>query len=151
MTSPEPSEPFCPGFSKRARRIVELAHAEALQNASRVDDKHILVGLLAEGGSEAARMLNTRGFSLADVRSQVSPHSAKQIARHVAPFTPSAHKAVQLAQEESALRHAEVSAEHILLGLLRNGGTATHLLESSEHELVSLETELVAVLDGADQ
>jgi ATP-dependent Clp protease ATP-binding subunit ClpA len=102
MTSPAPSGPFSPGFSGCARRIIELANAEGLQSGGRVDDVHILVGLLAEGGSEAARMLNVHGLSLADVRSQVTSPTAKDLAVDHVPFTPSARAAVKLAQKEAA-------------------------------------------------
>jgi hypothetical protein len=118
-----------PGFSARFLRIIELAHEEARLHGSAVDDEHILVGLLVEGGSDAARLVVGRGLSLDDARARMS-RTEQDIApgAHV-PFTNSAKQAVEHAQKEAARRWSPVSAEHMLLGLVDNHGTAATLLE----------------------
>jgi ATP-dependent Clp protease ATP-binding subunit ClpA len=57
-------------FSEQAHRILDLAREEAEQCGHRyLGPEHILLGVLAEGQSGAARMLRTRGVDLAAARS----------------------------------------------------------------------------------
>ena len=123
------TEGFSPGFSARFRRIIELAHEEARLHGSAVDDEHLLVGLLVDGGSDAARLVVARGLSLDDARGRMSQTEGDIAPGAHVPFTNSAKQAVERAQKEAARRWSPVSAEHMLLGLVDNDGTAATLLE----------------------
>ena len=140
------TEGISPGFSARFRRIIELAHEEARLHGIAVDDEHILVGLLVEGGSDAARLVVGRGLSLDDARARLS-RAEEDIApgAHV-PFTNSAKQAVKRAQTEAARHRSPVSAEHMLLGLVDNNGTAATLLEI-EPDGDDFRVELMALID----
>ncbi len=63
-------------------------------------------------------------------------------------FTPQAREAMVLAQEESArLRHPWLGTEHLLLGLLRQPGTAaSNVLEGLGVTAASVERELIRCL-----
>ena len=140
------TEGVSPGFSAQFRGIIELAHEEARQHGGAVDDEHILVGLLVEGGSDSARLVVGRGLSLDDARARMS-RTEEDIApgAHV-PFTNSAKQAVERAQKEAARRWSPVSAEHMLLGLVDNHGTAATMLEI-EPDGDDLRAELMGLID----
>jgi ATP-dependent Clp protease ATP-binding subunit ClpA len=56
-------------FTRRARKVLELALREAIVLRSRsIGTEHLLLGLLREERGEAAQVLTGRGLSLADLR-----------------------------------------------------------------------------------
>ncbi len=140
------TEEITPGFSARFRRIIELAHAEARLRRSPLDDEHILVGMLIEGGSDAARLVVARGLTLDDARARISPNEDDIPTGAHIPFTDSAKRAVNRAQAEAARRSSYVSAEHLLLGLVDNDGSAATLLEIAR-DGDDLRAELIALID----
>src|SRR5262249_32741691 len=114
-------------FTDRAHRVVVLAQEEArLLNHDRVGTEHILLGLLLEGGGIAAQALGSLGITGEAVRQQVEEligrgHQAPP-AGHL-PFTPRATKALRLSLREAMrLGHNYIGTEHVLLGLVREGG-----------------------------
>jgi prophage maintenance system killer protein len=113
-------------FTDRARQVVFLAQEEArLLNHRYIGTEHILLGLLREGEGVAARALESLGISLAAVRDQVEEiigHGQITPAGHI-PFTPRAKKVLELSLREALrLGHNYIGTEHILLGLVREGG-----------------------------
>src|SRR6266542_2496183 len=96
---------------------------------------------------EEARALESLGISLEAVRQQVEKiigHGSQAPSEHI-PFPPRAKKVLQLAKQE-ALDHGDgsIAAEHILLGLVREGsGVAAQVLtrlsasvEQVRHEVI---------------
>ena len=138
------TEGISPRFSARFRRIIELAHEEARLHGSAVDDEHILVGLLVEGGTDAARLVVTRGLSLDHGRGLMPRSGGHAPGAHV-PFTSRA-KRPSSCPHGSGSRWSPVSAEHMLLGLVDNHGTAATLLEI-EPDGDDLGAELMALID----
>ena len=68
--SPEPLSPHLP-FTPRSKKVLELSVQEARHLGHEfVGARHILLGLLGEGGV-AARVLAGRGLDLDDLRAQV--------------------------------------------------------------------------------
>src|SRR5467141_711126 len=122
-------------FTDRARRVVVLAQEEArMLNHNYIGTEHILLGLIHEGDGVAAKALESLGISLEAVRQQVEKiiGLGQQAPSGHIPFTPRAKKVLQLAKEE-AIDHGggSVAAEHILLGLVREGsGVAAQVLTS---------------------
>jgi len=120
-------------FTDRARRVVVLAQEEArLLNHSYIGTEHLLLGLLREGEGLAARALGSQGVTLSAVREKVEEKvgpGASSPGGHI-PFTPRAKKVLELALRESLqLGHNYIGAEHILLGLIREGeGVAMQVL-----------------------
>ncbi len=120
-------------FTDGARRAVVRAQEQARTlNHNYVGTEHLLLGLIGEGESGAAKALESMGISLTAVRQQVEeiigPGDGPAI-DHV-PFTPRAKKVLELAHRESGLLgYHNVGTEHILLALVREGdGVAAQVL-----------------------
>jgi tetratricopeptide (TPR) repeat protein len=115
-------------FSSSARRAVALAYEEAMQlNHNIIADDHILLGLIAEGGGPAARALDSLGISLESARNAVEEiwnRGLEAPSGHI-PLTPLAVKVLKLSVAEAASQgHDVVGTEHLMLALIRDGGTA---------------------------
>src|ERR1700736_264304 len=113
-------------FTDRARRVVVLAQEEArMLNHNYIGTEHILLGLIHEGEGVAAKALESLGISLDAVRQQVEEiiGQGQQAPSGHIPFTPRAKKVLELSRREAEqLGHNYIGTEHILLGLIREGG-----------------------------
>ena len=123
-------------FNDRAKRVLALAQNEAIRfNHNYIGSEHLLLGLIQEEGSVAARALAKLGVELANARKAVefiigrgdSAPSPSEMT-----LSPRAKKIIELAIDESRkLGHGHVGPEHMLLGLAREGeGIASGILES---------------------
>jgi ATP-dependent Clp protease ATP-binding subunit ClpC len=88
-----------------------------------VGTEHVLLGLLQTAGGALAQTLQVNTETVrAEVHRLISalpPHSAST----EPPLTPRARKALQLAGREAVLpKRSRIGIEHILLGLLHEGG-----------------------------
>jgi ATP-dependent Clp protease ATP-binding subunit ClpA len=135
------------GITPRAKRVIELAVDEARRlNHHYVGTEHLLLGLVREGEGIAAGVLESLDVSLEMVRERVievvssvqgttmkgsyfpsssgsMPISTEESVATFDTFTERARKALQLAQEEAQrFNHNYIGTEHILLGLVREGG-----------------------------
>jgi ClpA/ClpB-like protein/UvrB/UvrC motif-containing protein len=113
-------------FSDPARRVVVLAQEEARRlDHNYIGTEHILLGLIREGEGVAAEALKSLGIRLDPVRQQVEEiigRGQEALQGHI-PFTPQAKKVLELSLREALqLGHDYIGTEHILLGLLREGG-----------------------------
>ncbi|MEV0715274.1 ATP-dependent Clp protease ATP-binding subunit [Asanoa sp. NPDC050611] len=113
-------------FTDRSRRVVILAQEEArIFNHASIGTEHLLLGILKEGENVGARALVGLGLSLVSVRQQVEEvigAGGKPAAGHI-PFTPRARRVLELALREAIqLGHGHIGPEHVLLGLVRDGG-----------------------------
>jgi ATP-dependent Clp protease ATP-binding subunit ClpC len=125
-----------------ARRVIRLAQDEAGDlNHHYVGTEHLLLGLLQEGESVAARDLVRRGISLTAVRDLVKETIGRgeEAPAGRLPFTPRAKKVLELSLRKARRLGLErARPEHLLLGILREGeGAAVQVL-----------VELGADLDG---
>jgi ATP-dependent Clp protease ATP-binding subunit ClpA len=123
-------------FSDRARRAVVRAQEEArLLNHDYIGTEHILLGLIAERASAAARALGSLNVTLEAAREQVreivGQGSQEQGQRGHIPFTPRAKKVLELSLREALGLHSEIiGTEHLLLGLIDEGdGVGAKILE----------------------
>ena len=123
-------------FSDRARRAIVHAQEEArLLNHDYIGTEHMLLGLLAERGSAAARALDSLNVTLEAAREQVreivGQGSQEQGQRGHIPFTPRAKKVLELSLRESlSLRSEIIGTEHLLLGLIAEGdGVGAQILD----------------------
>jgi len=122
-------------FTQGARKTVVLANEEAKRfNHPYVGTEHLLLGLIrASSASEAepsivATVLKEVGITLEEAREKVE-EMVGNFAREPEgehndmPFTPRAKKVFELALREALrLYHNYIGCEHLLLGLLREGG-----------------------------
>ena len=120
-------------FTDRARRVVVLAQEEArLLDHDYIGTEHLLLGLIHEREGLAAKVLESLGISLEEVRTEVQAAVGRGVAApegHIA-FTPRAKKVLELSLREALqLGHNYIGTEHILLGLIREGrGVAAQVL-----------------------
>ena len=140
-------------FTDRARRVVALAQDEArMLNHDYIGTEHILLGLIHEGNGVAAKALESLGISLDAVRQQVLEiiGRGEQAPPGHIPFTPRAKKVLELSLREALqLGHNYISAEHILLGLIREGdGVAAQVLVKLGADLNRVRQQVIQLLHG---
>jgi ATP-dependent Clp protease ATP-binding subunit ClpC len=140
-------------FTDGSRRVVVLAQDEArMLNHNYVGTEHILLGLIHEGEGVAARTLESLGISLDVVRQQVEEiigRGQQAPSVHI-PFTPRAKEVLELSLSESLqLGHGYIGTEHILLGLLREGGgVAAQVLVKLGADLNRVRQQVIQLLHG---
>jgi ATP-dependent Clp protease ATP-binding subunit ClpC len=110
-----------------------LAQEEAQRLGNNyIGTEHILLGIISEGESLAAKVLETLGVNLAKVRQEVEAIVGRggQTVQQEMVFTPRAKRVIELAFEEARqLNHNYIGTEHLLLGLIREGeGVAARVL-----------------------
>ena len=117
--------------------VVELAQHEARTlGHDYIGTEHILLGLIDEGAGVATTTLTSMGINLDEMRQAVLDsigHGAEPPPEsgHI-PFTPGAKKVLELSlREANQLGHNYIGTEHILLGLIREGGGAAQLLAAA--------------------
>ena len=122
-------------FTKRARRVMQLAHDEAQRlNHNYVGTEHLLLGLVREENGVAVKVLEELGVETNHVVRAVErtvgrgdrPISGKPI------LAPRTKRVIELAVDEARLLgHHYIGTEHLLLGLVREGdGIAVNVLRS---------------------
>ena len=122
-------------FSERARRVLTLAQEEAQHfNHTYIGTEHILLGLLREEEGVGAKVLASLGVGLNKARSAVEfiiGRGEKPSTSEIG-LTPRAKRVIELAIDEARhLGHNYIGTEHLLLGLLREGGgVASDVLDS---------------------
>jgi len=122
-------------FSERARRVLTLAQEEAQHfNHTYIGTEHILLGLLREDEGVGAKVLANLGVGLNKARSAVEfiiGRGEKPSTGEIG-LTPRAKRIIELAIDEARhLGHNYIGTEHLLLGLLREGGgVASDVLDS---------------------
>jgi len=138
-------------FSERARRVLTLAQEEAQHlNHSYIGTEHILLGLLREEEGVAAKVLTNLNVGLGKVRSGVEfiiGHGEKPPSGEIG-LTPRAKRVIELAIDEARnLGHNYIGTEHLLLGLLHEGGgVAAGVLDSFGITLEQVRAETTRVL-----
>ena len=138
-------------FSERARRVLTLAQEEAQHfNHSYIGTEHILLGLLREDEGVGAKVLTNLGVSLSKARSAVEfiiGRGEKPSTSEIG-LTPRAKRIIELAIDEARhLGHNYIGTEHLLLGLLREGGgVASDVLDSFGITLERARAETLRVL-----
>jgi ATP-dependent Clp protease ATP-binding subunit ClpC len=138
-------------FDQRARRVVARAQQEAkILKHNYIGTEHILLGLTHEGEGVAARALESLGTGLAAVRQQVEEiiGQGQQAPSGHIPFTKGAKLALELSLRESLqFNHGSIGAEHILLGLIREGdGVAAQVLVKLGADLNQMRQQVVRLL-----
>jgi ATP-dependent Clp protease ATP-binding subunit ClpC len=138
-------------FTDRSRRVVVLAQEEArILNHGSIGTEHLLLGIIHEGDNAGAWALVGLGLSLAGVRQQVEEvvgTGGKAAVGHM-PFTPRARQVLELALREALqLGHGHIGPEHILLGLVRDGGgVGTQVLAGLGADAAAVRRQVIEVL-----
>ena len=138
-------------FTERARRVLSLSQEEAQRfNHNYIGTEHILLGLIQETDGAAAMVLLNLDVDLRKVRSAVEyilkrgEHSTSDEIG----LTPRAKKVIELAIDEAGRHgHNYIGTEHLLIGLMREGGgVAVAVLESLGIDLERIRTEINLIL-----
>lgn len=138
-------------FTERARRSIILAQEEAQRLGNNyIGTEHLLLGIINEGESVAAKVLENLGVSLDKVRKEVETIVGKggQTTQQEMVFTPRAKRVIELAFEEArALSHNYIGTEHLLLGLVREGeGIAARVLSNLGADLSKIKAQITQLL-----
>src|SRR5438128_3311894 len=143
-------------FTERARRVVFFAQEEAARlGENYVGTEHLLLGLVRENDSVAARILDHLGVPLGRIRSDIE----RQVTRghgnlgQDMQLTPRGKRVIDLAYEEARqLNNNYVGTEHLLLGLIREGdGLAARVLVKLGADLERTRREVYAMQEGENQ
>ena len=142
-------------FTERARQVVVLAQDEARAlKHNYIGTEHLLLGLLREEQGLAARVLESLGVTVEEVRIQVARivGQGDELAMGQIPFTPRSKKILELSLREAlSLGHDYIGTEHLLLGLAReNEGVAARILLGYGVDADTIRNETVLVLSSAE-
>ena len=145
-------------FTAQTQEVIRLGEAPIRElNVDRLGTEGILLGLLAEGKSAAARALVSVGVSyeaahpIVEKCLGIRPTLPEDTRLQLLPFAPRAKRVIELALEEAKQQEkSQLSPEHLLLGILAEykevpppGGVATYVLkEELGIDLQQLEQQL---------
>src|SRR5215468_1880819 len=119
-------------FTTQAKQVLELSKGEARQlGHHRIGTEHLLLGLISDGQSIAAKSLEALGARLDEVRRETvallnEPGAAAgAMALTNMPLSPEAKRVLKFSMEEaSRLGHKLIGAEHLLVGIMREEASA---------------------------
>jgi ATP-dependent Clp protease ATP-binding subunit ClpA len=142
-------------FSDRARRALALANQEAVRlKHDHLGPEHILLGILAKGGSVGTVVLQNLHIELDSLRddlarSMTPGHATTHLAK--LPQGPDTRQVIAYATDEARrLGHKYIGTEHLLLGLLREGHAApARVLTQRGVRLETLREEILTILRSA--
>ncbi len=140
-------------FTERARKVVFFAQEEAQKfGEGYVSTEHLLLGLVRDEDSVAARVLDKLGVSLERVREEVEkqlPRAERKSVQEMT-LTPRAKRVIDLAYDEArSLNNNYIGTEHLLLGLIREGeGLAGRVLAKLGVEVERARAEVLALQDN---
>ncbi|KUL00359.1 MAG: ATPase AAA-2 domain protein, partial [Synergistales bacterium 54_9] len=143
-------------FTERGKKVVQLAHKEALRLGHDViGTEHILLGLVAEGEGVAAQVLAAFGVGTEEITQRVEQIVGRGEPKNKPvdlPLSPRAKRVLDLAMREARNMGVNyVGTEHILLGLISEGeGIAAQVLLSLDLDLQKVRAEVQSVLSGGE-
>lgn len=138
-------------FTERARRSIVLAQEEAQRLGNNyIGTEHLLLGIMSEGESVAAKVLEHLGLTLTKVRHEVESivgKSSKTVSKEMV-FTPRAKRVIELAFEEArSLSHNYIGTEHLLLGLIKESeGVASRVIQNLGTDTAKIRSEITRLL-----
>jgi len=143
-------------FTERARKVVFFAQEEAGRlGENYVSTEHLLLGLVRENDSVAARILDRIGVSLGRIRSEIErqvAHGDGRLGQDMQ-LTPRAKRVIDLAYDEARqLNNNYIGTEHLLLGLIREGeGVAGRVLSKLGVDLERTRREVMHLQEGGSE
>ena len=143
-------------FTERARKVVFFAQEEAGRlGENYVSTEHLLLGLVRENDSVAARILDRMGVSLGRIRSEVErqvAHGEGRLGQDMQ-LTPRAKRVIDLAYDEARqLNNNYIGTEHLLLGLIREeDGVAGRVLSKLAVSLDRTRIEVMHLQEGGNE
>jgi hypothetical protein len=141
-------------FTPRSRSALQSASDEArLLNAGFISTEHLLLGLLRDPDSVAARVLENLNVAPSRLRSAIQTSIGSAAVREPPThgLTPGAKRAIELGVDEARrTRCRYVGTEHLLLGLVREGQgiAATVLADLTGADLATVRRTVAGVLNA---
>lgn len=138
-------------FTEKAIKAIMLSQEEARRTGHNlVGTEQVLLGVIREGSSVAAQVLNELGVTLDVARSQAQSITGRGsgVLPAELPFTPKVKRIFAQALEEAhAFGQNFVAPEHLLLAITRNDeGVAARVLTNLGVEPAQLRTQLLKAL-----
>ena len=133
LPAAETGLPALADFHPTARQALELAPAAARGfHHDFTGTEHLLLAITQSPSGIVLSVMRRFGLQAAAIRAEIErlihPGPAQALSTN-APFTPRARKSLKLAADEARLLHQpRINAEHILLGLIREGGGVAALV-----------------------
>lgn len=143
-------------FTERGKKVIQLAHREALRLGHDViGTEHILLGLVVEGEGVAAQVLQSAGVSIDELRALVEQMVGRGEQKNKPvdlPLSPRAKKVLDLAMREARNMAVNyVGTEHILLGLISEGeGIAAQVLNTLGLDPEKVRSEIASAMSAGD-
>jgi len=142
-------------FTERARQVVVLAQDEARAlKHNYIGTEHLLLGLLRQEKGLAARVLESLGITVEEVRYQVARliGQGDEVTQGMIRFTPRAKKVLELSLREAVdLQHDYIGTEHILLAIVReNEGVAARILLAFDADAETIRSEVIRMLSEGE-
>jgi ATP-dependent Clp protease ATP-binding subunit ClpC len=140
-------------FTERAKKVIIYAQDEARSlGSTHVGTEHLLLGIVVEGESIAAKVLQKYQITYQRIRKEVENFlgkAAAPVSKTVElEFSPRAKKAIENAFDEArSMNHNYIGPEHILLGVLNEtGGVGYRILQKLGININSLKEEIVRIM-----
>jgi ATP-dependent Clp protease ATP-binding subunit ClpC len=138
-------------FTKRARRSIALAQEAALRLGNTdIGTEHILLGIVAEGDSVAAKALELVGIDLAKVQQEVEANMGRGAPpiRDETRFTPDAKHVIELAFEEARMQsYNYIGTESLLVAIIREpDGLGGRVLKGLGADAAEVRARTIALL-----
>jgi len=140
-------------FTERAKKVIIYAQDEARSlGSTHVGTEHLLLGIVVEGESIAAKVLQKYQITYQRIRKEVENFLGKSVtpvSKTVElEFSPRAKKAIENAFDEArSMNHNYIGPEHILLGVLNEtGGVGYRILQKLGININSLKEEMVRIM-----
>lgn len=115
-------------YTEKARRVIFFARYEASQLGSRqIDAEHLLLGVLREDKRLTQALFDSPAAAISSIRKQIEEYFStdEKISDSIdLPLSPGAKRVLSLAAEESDnLQNRWIHTDHLLLGLIKEGGS----------------------------
>lgn len=140
-------------FTERAVRVIMAAQEEAKRLGSNyVGAEHLLLGMLRESEPIVIKTLEYFRVDPAEVKEkiedEVSLEKPTEVLGPEVPFNAQVKKVIELAWDEArGLGHSYVGAEHLFLGILREGtGITNSVLNGFGINITSAKNRLISLL-----
>ncbi|MEN3015244.1 MAG: ATP-dependent Clp protease ATP-binding subunit [bacterium] len=139
-------------FTERAKKVIIFAQEEAKNlGSSHVGTEHLLLGIVVEGESIAAKILNKYDITYQKLKKEIENFLGKSqtiSSKTELEFSPRAKKAIENAFDEArSMNHNYIGPEHILLGILsETGGVGYRILQKINVNINALKEELTRIM-----
>jgi len=139
-------------FTERAQRVINFSQQMAQQlGHNYVGTEHLLLGIIKEEESIAAKALKNLGIEMEQVQERiVQSVGVGNKPSELLGYTPRTKKVFELSIGEArSLNHNYVGTEHLLLGIIKAGdGIATKILTELGAGLQNVRTEVLKLLNS---